>query len=209
MTISSWTQVRHAYRGVSASGLTISPTRVTWTLLRGHRKREPSWYWYAAKRTTVTLMRRHLECSAALATSSVTMSAPSSTRCSRPQADKAVRTSPRAVSALSAAHGRVSEYPGCPVERGVAVTAIRTSDEQREVPADVYEEAYAEKLDGAFRSRVGFLDRLSAYVQRPGFELVAAEEGAGWSATSSASASRLRGPGGAASGARSRPASRS
>lgn len=45
---------------------------------------------------------------------------------------------------------------------------------RRETLADVYEEAYAEKLDGAFRSRAGFLDRLDAYVQRPGFDLVTA-----------------------------------
>ena len=38
----------------------------------------------------------------------------------------------------------------------------------------MYEEAYAEKLDGAFRSRHGFLDRLHGYLQRPGFDLVAA-----------------------------------
>ncbi|WP_405936236.1 GNAT family N-acetyltransferase [Streptomyces sp. NBC_00726] len=51
------------------------------------------------------------------------------------------------------------------------------ADKNRELLADVYEEAYAEKLDGAFRSRDGFLDRLSAYVQRPGFELVQALDG--------------------------------
>ncbi|MGW1198840.1 N-acetyltransferase family protein [Streptomyces sp. NPDC002536] len=51
------------------------------------------------------------------------------------------------------------------------------ADERREALADVYEEAYAEKLDGAFRSRPAFLDRLAAYVQRPGFELVTAREG--------------------------------
>jgi ribosomal protein S18 acetylase RimI-like enzyme len=50
------------------------------------------------------------------------------------------------------------------------------ADEQHQVLADVYEEAYAEKLDGGFRSRAGFLDRLGAYVQRPGFELVTAHE---------------------------------
>ncbi|WP_424890462.1 GNAT family N-acetyltransferase [Streptomyces sp. XH2] len=53
----------------------------------------------------------------------------------------------------------------------------KEADGEREVLADVYEEAYAEKLDGAFRSRPAFLDRLSAYVQRPGFELVASEDG--------------------------------
>ncbi|GGP47305.1 GNAT family N-acetyltransferase [Streptomyces abikoensis] len=53
----------------------------------------------------------------------------------------------------------------------------RAADERREVLADVYEEAYAERLDGAFRSRPAFLDRLSAYVQRPGFELVSAMDG--------------------------------
>ncbi|MGH3116992.1 MAG: GNAT family N-acetyltransferase [Streptomyces sp.] len=45
-----------------------------------------------------------------------------------------------------------------------------------ELLADLYEQAYAEKLDGAFRSREGFLDRLSTYVQRPGFELVTADD---------------------------------
>ncbi|MGK5549702.1 N-acetyltransferase family protein [Streptomyces sp. URMC 127] len=53
----------------------------------------------------------------------------------------------------------------------------KEADGEREVLADVYEEAYADKLDGAFRSRAAFLDRLSAYVQRPGFELVAGEDG--------------------------------
>ncbi|MBT2387502.1 GNAT family N-acetyltransferase [Streptomyces sp. ISL-11] len=53
----------------------------------------------------------------------------------------------------------------------------KQADEQRSVLADLYEEAYAEKLDGAFRSRPAFLDRLAAYVQRPGFELVAADDG--------------------------------
>ncbi|MEK8173505.1 hypothetical protein NKH77_44935 [Streptomyces sp. M19] len=52
----------------------------------------------------------------------------------------------------------------------------KAAEDTRETLADVYEEAYAEKLDGAFRSRSGFLDRLSAYVQRPGFELISAYE---------------------------------
>ncbi|MEV4437472.1 GNAT family N-acetyltransferase [Streptomyces sp. NPDC049577] len=52
----------------------------------------------------------------------------------------------------------------------------RAADERRDELADVYEEAYAEKLDGAFRSRAAFLDRLAAYVQRPGFELVSATQ---------------------------------
>ncbi len=52
----------------------------------------------------------------------------------------------------------------------------RAADDRREALADVYEEAYAERLDGAFRSRTAFLDRLAAYVQRPGFELVSAIE---------------------------------
>ena len=48
------------------------------------------------------------------------------------------------------------------------------ADALREDLATVYEEAYEEKLDGAFRSRHGFLDRLHGYLQRPGFDLVAA-----------------------------------
>lgn len=43
----------------------------------------------------------------------------------------------------------------------------------RETLADVYERAYADKLDGAFRSRGRFLERLDAHLERPGTELVA------------------------------------
>jgi len=38
--------------------------------------------------------------------------------------------------------------------------------------ADVYEAAYADRLDGAFRSRHRFLERLDAHRLREGFELV-------------------------------------
>jgi len=44
----------------------------------------------------------------------------------------------------------------------------------RETLADVYERAYADKLDGAFRSRGRFLERLDTHLERPGTELVAA-----------------------------------
>ena len=37
---------------------------------------------------------------------------------------------------------------------------------------DVYEAAYADRIDGAFRSRPRFLDRLEAHRHRDGFELV-------------------------------------
>ncbi|WP_329457709.1 GNAT family N-acetyltransferase [Streptomyces sp. NBC_01497] len=51
------------------------------------------------------------------------------------------------------------------------------ADRQRDALADLYEKAYAEKLDGAFRSRAGFLDRLGMYVGRQRFELVSAHDG--------------------------------
>jgi ribosomal protein S18 acetylase RimI-like enzyme len=41
-----------------------------------------------------------------------------------------------------------------------------------ETLADAYEAAYAERLDGGFRSRRSFLERLDAHRQRDGFELV-------------------------------------
>jgi ribosomal protein S18 acetylase RimI-like enzyme len=41
--------------------------------------------------------------------------------------------------------------------------------------ADLYELAYADKLDGAFRSRPRFLDRLDAHLARDGFAMVTAE----------------------------------
>ncbi len=47
----------------------------------------------------------------------------------------------------------------------------------RETLADVYERAYADKLDGAFRSRGRFLERLDAHLSRPGVDLVAAYKG--------------------------------
>jgi len=46
----------------------------------------------------------------------------------------------------------------------------------REQLADLYERAYADKLDGAFRSRERFLERLDAHLSRPGVDLVAAHK---------------------------------
>lgn len=47
----------------------------------------------------------------------------------------------------------------------------------RETLADLYERAYADKLDGAFRSRGRFLERLDAHLERDGTEMVAANDG--------------------------------
>lgn len=47
----------------------------------------------------------------------------------------------------------------------------------REPLADIYERAYAEKLDGQFRSRVRFLERLDAHLKRDGVVLIAAYDG--------------------------------
>lgn len=66
-------------------------------------------------------------------------------------------------------------------ERGAAVELRRLGADQaraiRETLADIYERAYADKLDGAFRSRGRFLERLDAHLERDGTELVAAHTG--------------------------------
>lgn len=49
----------------------------------------------------------------------------------------------------------------------------------RDELADVYEIAYADKLDGAFRSRPRFLERLDVHLARDGFAMVTARHDGG------------------------------
>src|SRR5579884_1879738 len=51
------------------------------------------------------------------------------------------------------------------------------ADANREALADLFVEAYEEPPGEEFRNRGGFLERLSDHVQRPGFDLLLAEDG--------------------------------